>query len=273
MAALEAKGECALTISVKDLSFTYPNGRRVFQDLTFEISEGRVLCVLGPNGAGKSTLLGCIARLLTPSAGDVLIDGKSCRTMPQQEIARSIGFVPQNIVTSFDYSVLDYVVTGCAPRMGVFQRPKSSEYAIAREAVAAMGLEHLAEKSIMRISSGERQQCAIARVLAQRPRFILLDEPTAHLDVGNQVRVLNTMARLAEDGYGVVMSTHNPDHALMLGDQIAAIDRQGHFTFGVTADVINDGFLSALYGTGLRVVDLAPVGRKVCVAQGIRRKG
>lgn len=273
MAALEAKDGRDLNIVVRDLAFSYTPGKRVFEGLSFDASEGRVLSILGPNGAGKSTLLGCIAGLLTPDAGDVSLDGRSYRSLPQNEMAKAVGFVPQSIAVSFDYSVVDYVVTGCAPRMGVFQRPKSSEYDVAWQAIRNMGLEHIADKSVMRISAGERQQAAIARVLAQRPRFIILDEPTAHLDLGNLVKVLETLQRLAGEGYGVIMSTHNPDHSLLLGDEVAVMDRKGNFTHGATCDVLSEAFLSSLYGTDLRLVDVDTLGRKVCVIRGIGAGG
>jgi len=266
---METKDECVLKIAARDLSFSYPNGKQVFERLTFDIPEGRVLSVLGPNGSGKSTLLSCLARLLVPKSGDVLFDGKSYRRMSPREIARSIGFVPQDIIPSFDYTVIDYVVTGCAPRMGVFQKPKADEYEAAWDAIETMKLEHLAEKSFMRISSGERQQVAIARVIAQDPSVILLDEPTAHLDLGNQMKVLEMLSQLASRGYGIVMSTHNPDHVLLLDDLVAVIDGRGDFTLGTAREVLDEEFLHNLYGTRLRLFDIDSLGRRICVAQGL----
>ena len=126
--------------SCANLGFTYPNGKKVFEHINFEITQGKILSILGPNGAGKSTLLGCIAGLNPPSRGDILLNGKSIHRMQQREIACMVGFVPQNITPSFNYSVLDYVVTGCAPRMGVFQKPKAAEYEVAWQAICTMGL-------------------------------------------------------------------------------------------------------------------------------------
>jgi iron complex transport system ATP-binding protein len=266
---METKDECDMNIAVRDLGFSYPNGKRVFEHLTFDITQGRILSILGPNGAGKSTLLGCIARLYIPDRGDVLFDGKSYRRMQQQEIACAIGFVPQHIIPSFDYRVLDYVVTGCAPRMGAFQKPKAAEYEVAWKAIQTMGLEHIAEQSITKISGGERQQVAIARVIVQKPSVILLDEPTSHLDFGNQMKVLKMLRRMADDGYGVVMTTHNPDHVLLLDDQVAVLDQGGKLTFGMGREILNEEFLSNLYGTKLRLFDIDELGRRVCVAQGI----
>lgn len=266
---METKGGYDLNIEIKNLGFSYPSGRQIFDNLSFRVEEGQILSVLGPNGAGKSTLLGCIANLLSPKTGDIFLDGKTLRKMSQKKVARFLGFVPQNIQPSFDYSVLEYVVTGCAPRMGVFQKPKESEYRAAWGAIEKMKLGPLADKSFMRISSGERQQAAIARVIAQRTRFILLDEPTAHLDVGNQMKVLEILKDLSDKGYGVVMTTHNPDHVLLLGGDVAVLDGRGGFTYGPGKEIIEESFLFKLYGAKLRVLEIEDLHRKVCVAQGI----
>ena len=242
----------------------------MFEHINFEITQGKILSILGPNGAGKSTLLGCIAGLNPPSRGDILLNGKSIHRMQQREIACMVGFVPQNITPSFNYSVLDYVVTGCAPRMGVFQKPKAAEYEVAWQAICTMGLEHIARQSFMKISGGERQQVAVARVIAQKPAVILLDEPTSHLDFGNQMKVLVLLRRLADEGYGIVMTTHNPDHVLMLDDQVGVLARDGKFTFGMGREILKEDFLFKLYGTKLRIFDINALGRRVCVAQGIK---
>jgi len=255
-----------MIIDVYNLGFTYPNGKEVFQNLNFTVKQGSIVSVLGPNGCGKSTLLSCLARLNRPNTGDVLIDGRSYQHMTQQEIAAAIGFVPQNIDPSFNFTVIDYVVTGCAPRMGAFQKPRAPEYEMAWNAIQAMKIEHLADKSFLRISGGERQQVVIARVIAQKPAFILLDEPTSHLDAGNQIKVLELLRRMADEGYGVIMTTHNPDQVLLLDGQVAALDRNGHLTFGRPEDIITEELLFNLYGTKFQLLDMD---RKVCVLKGI----
>ena len=256
-----------MNIAVRNLGFSYPNGKNVLKNLTFDIAGGSILSILGPNGAGKSTLLNCLARLCIPTIGDVLFNGKSYRRMSQREIACAIGYVPQSINPAFHYSVLEYIVTGCAPRMGAFQKPRQAKYDVARATIEGMGLEHIAEQSILRISGGERQQVSIARVLAQKPAVILLDEPTAHLDFGNQVKVLKILRRLAREGYGIVMTTHNPDHVLLLEDHVAVLDQGGNLTYGLSQDILTEAFLLSVYDTKLRLIHIDELGRKVCVAQ------
>lgn len=266
---METEDEYTMKIAIQNLGYSYMNNINIFQDLSFTIEQGRILSILGPNGSGKTTLLACIARILLPTSGTILFDGINYRKMSYRDIACAIGFVPQHIIPSFNYSVLDYVVTGCAPHMGLFQKPKAAEYEKAWNAIERMGIEHIAQQSFMKISGGERQQAAITRVITQRPSIILLDEPTSHLDFGNQMKVLKLLKFLIGEGYGVVMTTHNPDHALILDDQVAALDQEGNLTFGLSRKILNERLLSKLYTTRLRLFEIQELGRKVCVAQGL----
>ena len=184
---------------------------------------------MGPNGIGKTTLLNCIANLITPTKGEILINDKNINKMLPQDIAKTISYVPQTITPSFDYKVLEYVVTGCAPRLGTFERPKKIHYSIARDAIKQMKISHLSHKAYTQISGGERQQVSIARAISQQPKIILMDEPTAHLDCGNQIKVLKIIKEMVQKGYGVVFTTHNPDQALLLKAKIAAFNKDGEF--------------------------------------------
>lgn len=250
----------------RNISYSYTPERQILKDISFEFRSGEIVSILGPNGAGKTTFLNCLANLVTLDAGEVLIDGQDIRKMSPRQVARVIGYVPQIIVPSFDFSVLEYVVTGCAPRMGTLSRPKEEHYDIAMEAIRRMGIEKLAHRSYSQISGGERQEVSIARALAQRPAFILMDEPTAHLDYGNQIKVLKTVRSLKEEGYGVILTTHNPDHALLLQDQVAILDKTGVLNTGLSSDVLEEQNLSALYDTELCLFYEEKLDRKVCAA-------
>ncbi len=256
-----------MSINVKGLAFSYGQ-QAVFADVDLAIERGETLSILGPNGAGKTTLLNAIAGLIRPNAGEIRYDGRPALTALER--ARSIGYVPQTIHPAFDYSVLDYVVTGCAPRIGAFSRPKDEHYQNALAAIDDMGIRHLADKSYRRISGGERQQASIARAIAQRPAYILLDEPTAHLDFGNQIRVLHTIRRLADEGFGIVLTTHNPDHVLLLGGRVATIDRGGRLRSGDSHEMMEAAFLSELYGTELRTTRPDDAKRTICFAPGLQ---
>lgn len=255
-----------MIIDVKNISFAYDGAPLLFDNISFSVGRGQIVCILGPNGIGKTTLLNCLVNLAAPTKGRILIDGKDKEKMSPREVAMNIGFVPQFITPSFAYEVLDYVVTGCAPKIGTFQKPKQEHYETARKSLSQMEISHLAQKYYNQISGGERQQVSIARALAQHPKAILMDEPTAHLDYGNQIKVLRIIKGLAAEGYGAVITTHNPDHALLLGGDVAVIQPGGKFIFGSCRDVIREDFLSSLYGVELRLCHLAEIGRDICVA-------
>lgn len=255
-----------MLLEIRNVSFAYEGAPALFNDISFSVDEGQVVCILGPNGVGKTTLLNCLASLAAPTKGKILLEGKDMQGLAPKEIATKMAFVPQFIIPSFAYEVLSYVVTGCAPRLGTFEKPKQEHYEIARHSLEQMKISHLAEKYYTQISGGERQQVSIARALTQRPKVILMDEPTAHLDYGNQIKVLKVIKKLAAEGYAAVITTHNPDHALLLEGEVAAINLQGQFTFGNCRAVISGEFLSSLYGVELRLCHIPGIGRDVCVA-------
>jgi len=257
------ESESLMSIQIRDLSFSYGQ-KPIFEHLDLEIQRGEILAILGPNGAGKTTLLNLIAGLATPKTGTISYDDLPRQEITPRRLAQLIGYVPQTVVPAFDYSVLDYVVTGCAPSMGTLEHPKQAHFDIAMAAIAMLGISHLAEQSYRQISGGERQQVSIARVIAQRPTFVLMDEPTAHLDYGNQIHVLKIIRRLAEDGFAVIFTTHNPDHVLLLGGRVAVLDRAGQLTTGDCEEVISAEFLSALYATELHLMQPQGSDRRIC---------
>ncbi len=251
---------------IRDLTFSYPgSGRRVLDGASLRLEEGRILAILGANGAGKTTLLNCMAGLLKPDGGTIELCGRKLGDMKEKEIARLVGYVPQIHTPAFDYRVLDFVLMGRAPGMGTFSRPTAEDERVCREVLESMDIGHLAEKSYRNISGGERQQALIARAIVQKPKAILFDEPTAHLDFGNQQRVLTRIRRMAGEGYSVVITTHNPDHALLLGDQAAIVDRQGGIVQGDRNEIITEERLRGIYGVELKLREVDELGRKVCL--------
>lgn len=251
---------------VSDLIFSYETGgRKVLQGANLSLREGEILCILGPNGAGKTTLLNCMAGLLTPQAGTIRLCGEDIHGMSERQIARTVGYVPQVHTPAFDYRVLDFVMMGRTPQMGMFARPKKEDESICRGVLESMGIGGLAEKSYRNLSGGERQQVLIARAIAQRPKAVLFDEPTAHLDYGNQQRVLQRVRSMAEAGFSVVITTHNPDHALLLGDQAAIVSRQGEILQGPCEDIVTEENLRQIYGIDLYLMWVEQLGRTACL--------
>ena len=251
---------------VRNLSYSYPGSQRqVLSGANLTLGRGEVLSILGPNGAGKSTLLNCMAGLLHPTAGDIELCGKSIHAMKQREIARQVAYVQQNHVPSFSYSVFEFVLMGRAPKVGFFGRPGNRDREAVWRVLSELGIEHLANQPYTEISGGERQQCTIARAMAQEPQAILFDEPTAYLDFGNQARILEAIRRMAGEGYSVVMTTHNPDHVILLGGRAAIVDRKGGLVCGSVEEVVTQDRLREVYETDLRIVRVEELHRRACL--------
>ncbi|SHH85477.1 iron complex transport system ATP-binding protein [Sporobacter termitidis DSM 10068] len=253
-------------LEVKNAAFAYPAFSETFSDVSFTVRKGQVFTILGPNGAGKSTLLGCLAGLNKLSAGQILLGGRDIGAMSRRDIARLQGFVPQTLNSVYAYSVAEYVVMGRAPYISSLRRPTKEDYAAAFEAIETMGVGHLAARSFSELSGGERQQVAIARILVQNPQLILLDEPTSALDFGNQIKVVKMVRELSQKGYSVIMTTHNPDHAVMLDDTIGILDGGGHMRVGTAAEILTEECLSAVYHTEVKVSYVEKVNRNACLA-------
>lgn len=237
---------------IENVSFSYPSlERKVLDGVSLQISEGEVLSILGRNGSGKSTLLNCLLGILKPQNGEIRLDGKSLKDMNEREIAAIVGYVPQNHVPAFGYTVFDFVQMGCASRIGLFSHPGKKEHGDTSAILTEMGIEQLADRPYTELSGGEMQQAVIARAIVSHPRIVLFDEPTAHLDFGNQLRVLKLIKRLSEKGFAVVITTHNPDHAILLGGRAAILDRNGHLISGKADDIITEDTLKDVYSSDL----------------------
>ncbi len=256
----------SIIYEIENVSFTYPSlDRKVLDGVNLKISEGDVLSVLGRNGSGKSTLLNCMLGSLKPQGGEIRLFGKSLRDMSERGIASVVGYVPQNHIPAFGYTVFDFVQMGCASRIGLFSHPGKKEHDDTAAVLSEMGIEPLSERPYTELSGGERQQATIARAIISRPRIVLFDEPTAHLDFGNQLRVLRLIKSLSDKGFAVVITTHNPDHAMLLGGRAAILDRQGHLISGKVDDIITEASLKDVYSSDLKLKYIEEFGRKVCV--------
>jgi iron complex transport system ATP-binding protein len=253
-------------LEVKNASFSYEKGHRIFENVSLSLQEGQILSIIGPNGSGKSTLLSCLADLLRLKSGEIILEGRPQRSFRKKELARIIGYVPQSYVPTYGYTVRDYVVMGRAPYIGILGSPGKKEYALAEAAIDKMGISRLANRPYTEISGGERQQASIARVLVQEPRIILLDEPTSALDYGNQMRSLELIKELAHQGYTIIMTTHTPDHAIMLNDKTAILDRSGRLHVGNQNEIMKEDILREVYRTNLKLIYVPEAGRVTCLA-------
>jgi iron complex transport system ATP-binding protein len=252
-----------MRLSATRLDIGY-RGHVVGRDISLVLGPGEVLCLLGPNGAGKTTLFRTLLGLQRRLGGQIAIDEDALERLKPVEIARRMAYVPQAHVTEFAFSVLDVVLMGRTARLKPFASPGPVDERIAQEKLDELGIGTLAEADYTKISGGQRQLALIARALAQGAPILVLDEPTASLDFGNQAMVLGRIRDLAASGYGIVLSTHDPDHALMVASRVAVIADGGLRAIGLPQDVVTGELLSAIYRTDVRVEETTS-GRRVCV--------
>lgn len=246
-----------MRISAEALSCGHDKDHPVQRSLTFTWESGKVCCVLGPNGCGKTTLLKTILGLMPPLSGQVLFDGADARTWSAAKRARALAYVSQAHRPPFPYLVEDVVMLGCMGQKGYFGQPSNRDREALDEALSDLGIEHLRTQVYTDLSGGELQLVMIARALVQRPQFLILDEPTASLDYGNAVRVISKVHELAEKGYGIVMTTHSPDHAFLIDSQVLLLQRGAPMAFGEAVDVVTERTMREAYGIEVRVVEFS----------------
>ncbi|WP_148882899.1 ABC transporter ATP-binding protein [Thermococcus aciditolerans] len=240
-------------LEVRGLAFSY--GDFSIEGVTLEVKEGEVVTLLGPNGSGKTTILKAIYGLLKPKERCVFIDGRDFHELPIRERAKLAGYVPQSHTPPFPYTVLDVVVTGLASQLGPFESPGKEHYEKALEKLGLLGLERFKDKPYTQLSGGQMQLVLIARALVQEPRFLLLDEPTAHLDFKNQVKVLGMVRRLAREGISTIMTLHDPNLTSVYSDRVALVKGGRIAAIGEPKEVIREDVLEEVYGMPVSVLE------------------
>lgn len=253
-------------LSIKNGGFWYKPGQKIFKDVSFSLKRGEILCILGPNGIGKSTLLKCCGRVLPVRTGEVYIEGKEITQWSRQKLAQKVGYVPQAHKIVFPFSVLQLVLLGRTPHISTYSRPGSKDFEIAINAMKSVGIEHLKDAPVNRISGGECQLAMIARALAQEPSILILDEPTNHLDFGNQVRILLILDKLSKErDISIIMSSHYPDHTFLLSCQVGIMQNRTVSLVGNAEDVVTENSLEDTYQLPIRVHYISQAHRNVCV--------
>lgn len=253
-----------MSIVVKNLSFSYDT-QVVLNKVGFKVEENQLLSVLGPNGVGKSTLFSCILGLLNNYTGSITVEGQDIRNISIREMARRIAYIPQSHYPSFNYTVFDMVLMGTTHQISTFSTPGKKQIERAEQALQRMGIEHLHERGFSMISGGERQLTMIARALAQNAHILIMDEPTANLDFGNQIKVLTQIKSLANDGYTIIQSTHNPDQTFLFSDSVLALKDGEVFAWGKPADVVNQDLIRSLYDIDIEMQSLYDDAVRVCI--------
>lgn len=254
---------------VNDLTFAYKEQTRLLEHVSLTLEEGEIMTILGRNGTGKSTLMACLQGMLTPSSGEIRLCDAPLGSLSERQIAKAVGFVPQAEHSVFSFSVLDYVMMGCACDLGLFARPGKKERSAAEAALEELGILHLKDRPFPRLSGGEQQQCTIARAIVRHPKAVLLDEPTAHLDVPNRVKVLRMVKALSQKGYAVMFTTHDPDHALMLGGSALLFTGEGSVITGKVFEILTVERLRPVYGNELCLTRVEELNRTACICSGL----
>ena len=251
-----------MKLEARALAFGYP-GKPVGRGVDLSLGPVDVLCLLGPNGAGKTTLFKTLLGLLPPQGGEVRIGGTPLGRLKRREIARRIAYIPQAHTPPFPFAVRDVVLMGRTAHLRPFESPGRADREAAERALDLLGIGALAGADYTRISGGQRQLALIARALAQETPLLIMDEPTASLDFGNQALVLREVRRLVGKGFGLVISTHNPDHAFACATRVALLHGGGVMAAGAPADVLTPDHMLRMYGVTVTIERLAD-GRTVC---------
>ncbi len=255
---------------VRSLRFRYHAERRsdpgwVLDGLTFDVRAGEIVGIVGPNGSGKTSLLKLLANVLRPQQGDIALLGRDLATMPQREVARLVALVPQDTQQIFPFTVAETVLMGRYPHhhgtkwSAGFDWESADDLAVVQQAMEAADIAHLADRLVTDLSGGERQRCVIARALAQDPTVLLLDEPTAFLDLRHQIDICGIVRRLKEErGFTVVLVSHDLNLASQCCDQILMLKEGRLFRLGTPDEVICRDLIRVVYGCEV-LVDRHPI--------------
>ena len=239
-------------LEVRDLALRVP-GRTLCEGLSFTVRAGECWILVGPNGAGKTTLLHTLAGLRRPAGGEVHLDGVPLPEHAPRSRAQRIGIVPQDTIDTFPDTVLEIALAGRHPYLARWRNESASDVRAARSALAAVAMEHAADRDAQTLSGGERRRVAIAMLLAQDPAVMLADEPTHHLDVAHEVRTLDLLAAKAHAGHAVLMSLHTLTLAARHATHAVLMDG-ARAEAGAAGDLLNAARLSALFGQPLIAV-------------------
>jgi iron complex transport system ATP-binding protein len=240
------------SLEVEGLSFAYGE-RTILRDIDLTLKPGELLGILGANGSGKSTLFRCILGFEKTHTGKVLLNGGNISEKTPSELARLIAYVPQTHHPSFNYSVMDMVLMGTAAQINPWSLPGPAQRKNAEEALEMLGIADLSGRGFRQLSGGEQQLVLIARALAQQARLLIMDEPTANLDYGNQLRLLYHIKALSRRGFSIFLSTHNPDHAFFFADRILALHQNRIAASGPPSEVLTPALIKDLYQVDVQI--------------------
>lgn len=269
-------------LETQDLSFSYKKNpilpqEFILHEINLILKPGCFHFLLGPNGTGKTTLMRCLLGLLKPQSGRIFIKDKPLSDWSNRQRAQILSYIPQTMEQSFNFSVVDAVLMGKASQLSVFAQPSQEDREKAVTTLQKLQIEHLAGRGIKEISGGEQQLVRIARALIQDAQVLIMDEPTANLDYGNQYRLLKQIARLTDQGYTILLSTHQPQHALDFGDDVLALHKGELLLQGRPETCITRELMQTIYRQDCRFIDCSGAdaslyNEAICQVENRRRK-
>lgn len=257
-------------LQVKNLTCGYGKKhiKEVVHSISFNVEVGEFVCIIGANGCGKTTTLKSIIGLLPPLDGEIIVDGKNISTLSEKELAKEFAYIPQAHTPPFPFEVADVVLMGRTPHLNMLAKPTKNDIQIAYESLELLGISDLANIPYTSLSGGQQQLVLIARALTQGSNLLVMDEPTAALDFGNQQLVLSSVKMLTRIGKGVIMVTHDPDHALYCADKVIVIEDGYIIKQGTNKECITTETLKQIYKTNARVLDVEVdkgITKRVCI--------
>lgn len=235
-----------MILEIKNLTFSYDK-HIVFKDLNFKLESPDVLSILGPNGIGKTTLIKCILGIKKKTSGEILIDGKEIDEFNKKDFYSFVAYLKQGGKETSIYTVLDTVLLGLASQINPLLKPKDSDIEKVNNILKELGIYHLRDKYVSKLSGGEAQMVFMARALVREPEILILDEPESNLDYRNQLLMLDTIDRLKSHGKLIIFNTHYPEHALRYSNKVLLLNNNYQYKFGNTIDIITKENIEATY--------------------------
>ncbi|WP_025995912.1 Fe(3+) dicitrate ABC transporter ATP-binding protein FecE [Pseudomonas viridiflava] len=240
---------------------------RIVQDLSFSPPPGKVTALIGPNGCGKSTLLKAFARILTPQAGSLSLDGKAYRDLSARDLARKVAFLPQVLPIPEGVSVRQLVAYGRSPHNSLWGRLSGADQQSVEQALQRMELETLADRPLSDLSGGQRQRAWLAMILAQDAAIVLLDEPTTYLDISHQVELLDLMRALSAEGKTVITVLHDINQACRYADHLAVMQAGRLVASGTPGDVLNAELVCRVFDVQVQIMREPVAGTPMCIVE------
>ncbi|QLL70032.1 ABC transporter ATP-binding protein [Lactobacillus sp. 3B(2020)] len=251
-------------LCVNNLSYQYQANHPLLKGISFQLARGEILTLLGPNGIGKSTLLRCLTNLTNPTAGKITLQGTNLSRLSHRQRAQRMALVPQNYQVNADLSVFEYILMGRIPYHSFFGGPSPDDCQIAIHWLQKLGIVALKARPLNTLSGGQMQLVAITRALVQNPQLLILDEPMAALDIRRQAQVLGLIKHLQASGVTIIITSHLPNHAFILGGKVGLLMPNQTWLTGPVDKIATAKNLQTLYQTPLKVFYSPSLKRQIC---------